>query len=197
MLFARAHRWRFACLALVLGISDLPANAALPATPADKAKVIGQPIALHVQPSAITLTGPRSQQQLVVTGVYADGTVRDLTSFVEIKAEASTILSVGEEQLIYPRKNGATNLIVTAGGREARVPVTVRDFDKPVPISFRNEVIAALNVGGCNSGACHGTPSGKNGFKLSLRGYDPAADYLQLTRDVLGRRTDRLDPDSA
>ena len=52
-------------------------------------------------------------------------------------------------------------------------------------------------MGGCNSGACHGTPTGKNGFKLSLRGYDPAADYLQLTRDVLGRRTDRLGPDSA
>src|SRR5262249_31134801 len=48
-----------------------------------------------------------------------------------------------------------------------------------------------------NSGACHGTPSGKNGFRLSLRGYDPAADYLQLTRDVLGRRTDRFDPDAS
>ena len=42
-----------------------------------------------------------------------------------------------------------------------------------MPVSFRNEVIAALNVGGCNSGACHGTPTGKNGFRLSLRGYDP------------------------
>ena len=59
---------------------------------------------------------------------------------------------------------------------ELSVPV-VRDFDKSLPISFRNDVIAALNVGGCNSGACHGTPSGKNGFKLSLRGYDPASDY--------------------
>ena len=68
---------------------------------------------------------------------------------------------------------------------------------RPEPISFRTGVIAALNVGGCNSGACHGTPSGKNGFKLSLRGYDPAADYLQLTRDVLGRRTDRQGPESA
>src|SRR5207248_125620 len=59
------------------------------------------------------------------------------------------------------------------------------------------DLIAALNVGGCNSGACHGTPNGKNGFKLSLRGYDPAADYVQLTRDVMGRRSDRLDPDGA
>src|SRR5439155_26072259 len=60
--------------------------------------------------------------------------------------------------------------------------------------SFRHEFIAALNVGGCNAGACHGTPSGKGGFKLSLRGYDPPADYLTLTREAFNRRTDRSDP---
>jgi hypothetical protein len=46
-------------------------------------------------------------------------------------------------------------------------------------------------------GACHGTPSGKNGFKLSLRGYDPAADYAQLTRDALARRTSINNPDAS
>ena len=54
-----------------------------------------------------------------------------------------------------------------------------------------------MNVGGCNMGACHGTPSGKNGFKLSLRGFDPAADYRQLTRDQFGRRTDKHDPEAS
>jgi hypothetical protein len=65
---------------------------------------------------------------------------------------------------------------------------------KPRPVSFRHDLIAALNVGGCNQGACHGIPSGRGGFRLSLRGYDPAADYRELTREVHGRRTDRLDP---
>jgi hypothetical protein len=54
-----------------------------------------------------------------------------------------------------------------------------------------------MNVGGCNMGACHGTPSGKNGFRLSLRGFDPALDYVQLTRDVFGRRSDRLNPEAS
>ena len=40
------------------------------------------------------------------------------------------------------------------------------------PISFRTDVIAALSRAGCNSGACHGSPQGKNGFRLSLRGFD-------------------------
>src|SRR5207249_5560819 len=98
---------------------------------------------------------------------------------------------------VLPRKDGTTTLVVRAGGQTVRVPVTVRNQETAAPVSFRNEVIAALNVGGCNSGACHGTPSGKNGFKLSLRGYDPPADYLQLTHDVFGRRTDNQGADSS
>ena len=62
------------------------------------------------------------------------------------------------------------------------------------PVSFRNEVMAVLSRGGCNQGACHGNQNGKNGFKLSLRGEDPDFDFNALTRDTLGRRTDRLSP---
>jgi hypothetical protein len=57
-------------------------------------------------------------------------------------------------------------------------------------VSFRNDVMAVLSRGGCNAGACHGNQNGKGGFKLSLRGQDPAADFAALTRDTLGRRTD-------
>jgi Protein of unknown function (DUF1549)/Protein of unknown function (DUF1553) len=52
-------------------------------------------------------------------------------------------------------------------------------------------------VGGCNQGACHGSPSGKNGFRLSLRGSDPSIDFQYLTRDVLARRTDRESADES
>src|SRR5579871_5797362 len=62
------------------------------------------------------------------------------------------------------------------------------------PVSFRNEVMAVLSRGGCNQGACHGNQNGKNGFKLSLRGESPEFDFAVLTRDQLGRRTDRLNP---
>src|SRR5205807_6249968 len=62
------------------------------------------------------------------------------------------------------------------------------------PVSFRNEVMAVLSRGGCNQGACHGNQNGKNGFRLSLRGEDPAFDFLSLTRDMLGRRANPLRP---
>jgi hypothetical protein len=60
--------------------------------------------------------------------------------------------------------------------------------------SFRNHVIPVLTRLGCNSGACHGAAAGKNGFKLTLRGYDPELDYAVLTRQSLGRRVNKLEP---
>src|SRR5262249_4297430 len=57
------------------------------------------------------------------------------------------------------------------------------------PPSFRNEVMAVLSRAGCNQGTCHGNQNGKNGFKLSLRGDDPARDLTALTRDMLARRS--------
>jgi hypothetical protein len=57
--------------------------------------------------------------------------------------------------------------------------------------------MAVLSKSGCNAGTCHGNQNGKGGFKLSLRGQEPAADYLALSRDQFGRRTNPLDPDQS
>jgi hypothetical protein len=188
---------RLGRLFAALGAFCLAASAAradLPDEPAARARVVGQPVEIGVQPAKIMLSGPRAHQQLVITGRYGDGNLRDLTHFAEVTIESADIVSVGGDRFLTPRKNGTTNLVVKAGAQIIKVPVTVQSLDQPQPVSFRNEVIASLNVGGCNQGACHGTPSGKNGFKLSLRGYDPASDFIQLTHDVLGRRTDRQSP---
>jgi hypothetical protein len=168
--------------------------AAPPISPESRARVIGQPVALSVEPATLTLDGPRSMAQLVVTAKYADGSVRDLTHFCDLAPEAKGIINIDEERFVLPASNGTTKLTVKAGGQTVDVAVVVKNQEQAQPVSFRNDLIASLNVGGCNSGACHGTPSGKNGFKLSLRGYDPPADLHQLTRDVLGRRTNRHSP---
>ena len=61
-------------------------------------------------------------------------------------------------------------------------------------VSFRHDVMAVLSKAGCNSGVCHGNLNGKGGFKLSLRGQDPEWDRVVLTRDQMGRRTNRVEP---
>ena len=61
-------------------------------------------------------------------------------------------------------------------------------------VTFLRDVAPILNKVGCTSGPCHGAAKGKNGFKLSLRGYDPEFDYQALLYDLSGRRFNRSDP---
>src|SRR3954449_9676223 len=74
-------------------------------------------------------------------------------------------------------------LLVSAGALYAAEPVT-----------FLRDVAPILNKVGCTSGPCHGAAKGKNGFKLSLRGYDPQFDYEALLYDLAGRRFNRAEP---
>ena len=66
---------------------------------------------------------------------------------------------------------------------------------RAAPPSFLNDVMPLLTKQGCNQGACHGKGSGQNGFALSLRGYDPDADFKRLTRELDARRIDPAQPE--
>jgi hypothetical protein len=60
--------------------------------------------------------------------------------------------------------------------------------------SFRNHVIPVLTRSGCNMGSCHGAAAGKNGLRLSLRGYAPEVDHAVLTRQAGARRVNTSAP---
>jgi hypothetical protein len=55
-------------------------------------------------------------------------------------------------------------------------------------LSFRLDVMPIFMRSGCNAGSCHGAARGKDGFRLSLFGFDPEADYQRITREISGRR---------
>jgi hypothetical protein len=78
--------------------------------------------------------------------------------------------------------------LVSAGAIEAQTA------DTAAKVTFLRDVAPILNKVGCSSGPCHGAAKGKNGFKLSLRGYDPDFDYQALLYDLSGRRFNRSDP---
>jgi hypothetical protein len=200
--FRRTTRTVFAvsralCAVALATLAPNAAPASPPLDPAERAAVAGQPVAVECSPASVTLAGIRDARQLVVTGKYADGSVRDLTAVADARVEPADAVEIQEGLFLRPKKNGSGAVVIRVGGKEVRVPVLATGLDQPSPVSFRRDVVAVLNVGGCNMGACHGTPSGKNGFKLSLRGFDPAADYLQLTRDQFGRRTGKHDPEQS
>lgn len=53
--------------------------------------------------------------------------------------------------------------------------------------NFERDIVPILSRHGCNGSGCHGKAEGQNGFKLSVFGFDPAADYVSLLQEVRGR----------
>lgn len=60
---------------------------------------------------------------------------------------------------------------------------------------FETRILPILTKAGCNSGACHGAAIGRGGFRLSLLGYDPQADYESITQELKGRRANVASPE--
>jgi uncharacterized protein DUF1549/uncharacterized protein DUF1553 len=87
---------------------------------------------------------------------------------------------------------GAVGLAARPGSGQAAAPQAAQPNEPRV--TFLRDVAPILNRVGCTAGACHGAAKGKNGFKLSLRGYDPRFDYEALLYDLAGRRFNRADP---
>jgi len=149
---------------------------------------------LQVKPAALTLSHPRQPHSLLVTGQSADGLSLDLTGQATYHCSNENMAKVDVLGWVKPIATGSADITVSAGGKSAIVKVTVKLPAKEPPYSFRHEVMPVLSKGGCNQGACHGYSLGKNGFKLSLRGADPADDYQWLTDEFFERRINRHNP---
>ena len=74
-------------------------------------------------------------------------------------------------------------------------PVPALQLDKPM--SFKHDVMPVLTKAGCNTGACHGAARGRDGFHLSLFGYDPDGDYDRITREMGARRVNLAMPEES
>jgi len=150
---------------------------------------------VRVVPERAVLTTPYDRVQILVFGKTKDGQPVDLTCRAVFSSDAPDVVSVTDHGRLVPVQNGTARVSVAMRGQEYVIPVTVR-LEKHVP-DFVTQVVPAISRAGCNSGACHGAPSGKRGFRLSLRGHDPALDYASLTRQLLGRRISVVRPDSS
>jgi hypothetical protein len=173
--------------------ASLTALATMPA-PATATVAIGR---VEVAPGEVRLNRCGDRQQLAVTFVGADGKVRDLTSGARFAAEPPGVVDVTPTGVVLARAPGTARVRVESSGVSASVTVTVMGADRRRSDSFRLDVVALLSKAGCNAGACHGNLNGKGGFRLSLRGDDPAFDLAALTREALGRRIDLTDPRSS
>ncbi len=147
---------------------------------------------LTVDPAPLVLAGAEGRRVLV-TGITKDGERLDLTATAVLKPLGDGV-RLDKEGFLYAVTDGETHVAVTAGGVKTEVVVTASGVGKAREQTFLRDVMPVLNKVGCTSGLCHGAAKGKNGFKLSLRGYDPEFDYRALLYDLSGRRFNRADP---
>ncbi len=146
--------------------------------------------AVAVQPESIQLDNQYAYVQVLITGRLASGEQIDLTRMAEVSG-STDLATVSPTGVVRPKQDGSGQLVWTIAGKRLSVPLKVEHTAGPYAASFVRDVMPSMSKLGCNAGTCHGSLNGKNGFKLSLRGYDPLYDYRALTDDIAGRRFNR------
>lgn len=167
----------------VAGQETLPAGAKL--------------VRIEAQPAAVELKSAFEYRQLLLTGILDNGDRVDVTRMAAPTAEPADRVAVSPTGQVRPRADGKGQLTFRLAGQTVQVPVEVHGVGGPYEVNFIRDVMPVLGKMGCNAGTCHGAQSGKNGFKLSLRGYDPVFDYRALVDDHAGRRINRAAPDES
>jgi hypothetical protein len=161
-----------------------PAAAEVPRAP------LPQAVKLVFEPESLSLEDGRDERGFLVWGVSKDGEKFDLTSDAKF-SEDSAAIEISKEGFVHATGAGDTMVKVSAAGITGALPVKAIAGDVPA-VRFVRDVLPMMSKVGCNAGTCHGSAKGKNGFKLSLRGYDPGFDYQALINDISGRRFNRV-----
>lgn len=149
---------------------------------------------ITIEPKEIRLSNRFAYVQILATGRTKAGESIDVTRMADVSLSAPAV-EISRSGLIRPRADGKAVLTVALAGATAKVPVTVLGTALAPKVDFVHDVAPVLSRVGCNAGMCHGSAQGKNGFKLSLRGYDPLFDVRALTDDHASRRVNLASPD--
>ena len=151
---------------------------------------------ISITPASLDLAGPFSYSQVLLTGILNTGENADLTRLGKWTVPED-LVKISPSGLISSLKDGAGMISASFDGKTVSIPIKISQTKSLAPTSFINDVMPLLARTGCNQGTCHGSAEGKNGFKLSLRGYDSLFDHRSLTDDLEGRRFNRAAPDSS
>ncbi len=141
-----------------------------------------------VDPASISLRGPGAVYSLLVDARAADGRVTDRTRNAHFRSLNPQIATVTPAGVVHAVHDGQTTIVVDIDGANHNVAISTVDATTPRRFNFENDVEPVLSRYGCNSAGCHGKAEGQNGFKLSVFGFDPSADYASLVKEARGRR---------
>lgn len=145
-------------------------------------------VAISAEPAEVRLRGPDAGTLVLIHGRTATGRLVDLTHRATFRVLDPAVAALDGPAYLRSVRDGTTAIAVVAAGHTAQVPVRVEEAQVARRFNFENDVVPVLSKLGCNTSGCHGKAEGQNGFKLSVFGSDPPADYSALTRESRGRR---------
>ena len=203
--FSRIHQLAPAVLSFVLMTNEAALSQITPAAPKSTWHVWSDGKGVTVEAELLSVEGDfiqvRTRQgqphRLNLTKLVAADRV--LAQQMQLALGKSAPVVTGPATATAPA-SPATKPAVAPTPSAPQIPtasVSAAAIARTGSVSFRRDVMPVFFRANCNSGGCHGAASGKDGFHLSLFGYDPAGDYFRLTKEMPGRRLDLVEPEQS
>ncbi len=188
-------------LSVNLAIAFLASTCAVGAEPAPAAasssgSATKAKLDLSVYPPLVQLDTARDYQSFIAVAKREDDVTLDVTDDASWRVADEKFAKI-EGNKVMPVADGETELVCNYGPSEIRIPVKVTRSGEKQPISFEKDIVPIMTRSGCNTGSCHGAARGKDGFMISLFGYDPAGDYKRVTREIGMRRINLAVPEQS
>ena len=151
---------------------------------------------LAIYPPTIKLSAKSDNQHVIAVATRADGITQDVTDLAEWNIQAPELATL-DAHVISPKSDGSSVVVAKWQGLSANSELQVTNSHLVRTVSFERDVMPILTKVGCNTGSCHGAARGKDGFRLSLFGYDPSGDYQRITREIGIRRINLAVPEQS
>ena len=153
-------------------------------------------VSLSAEPAEIEISRKYDYIQLLLTATLHNGETLDVTGLADNQVDSDRV-HVSDLGVVTGVADGTADLVCRLGDQQVTVPVTVRNMAAKFEVDYIHDVMPVISKMGCTAGTCHGSKDGKNGFKLSLRGYDPISDTRSFADDLGARRINRASPENS
>ena len=168
--------WRIILLLLTLILAPLWSQSA----GGDGPRI--RPLSLRLIPSSVTLPSRAASHRFLVLGEYPDGLERDVTAECVFLVSDPTKGEIDDSGRFSGLQAGTVVLRARLGNQQAVARVRVPELGPERPFNFSRDIGAILTRRGCNGSDCHGSVTGRGGFKLSKNAANPREDHRWLVR---------------
>ena len=185
---------------IVQGVDEIPASEPVKTDKSaldlaiDSAPATWRSLAIY--PPVIKLSAKEDSQHVIAVATRSDGITQDVTEQTEWKIANSDLAQINNT-VLSPKADGNSQITAQWQGLSANVELQITNSQLVRSVSFERDVMPILTKVGCNTGSCHGAARGKDGFRMSLFGFDPTGDYQRITREIGIRRINLAVPDQS